>query len=233
MRMSGRVHRSLAAGAGAFLIFTGCNTDIGKVRAQAAADSAAKANALPADTTGMPRTDSTAMLPPIDSNATQGPPVAGVRLEVDINARQVRLLRGNDTLETHPVAVGSPEWPTRTGEWYVTQVVWNPEWIPPDETWAEERKPRRPGDPANPLGQAQLVYDPPRTIHGTNDSLSVGKPVSHGSIRTYNSVVKGLARRLMEETGAGKDEAWYQETQKNRKVKQIVDLPQRVPIRVY
>jgi L,D-transpeptidase ErfK/SrfK len=232
MGMLGRVHRSLAAGA-ALLIAAGCNTDTSKIREQAVLDSVAKASARAADSTGMLRTDSTAMLPPIDSNVTQGPPVAGVRLEVDINARQVRLLRGNDTLETHPVAVGSPEWPTRTGEWYVTQVVWNPEWIPPDETWAEERKPRKPGDPANPLGQAQLVYDPPRTIHGTNDSLSVGKPVSHGSIRSYNSVVKGLARRLMEETGVGKDEAWYKETQKKRTVKQIVDLPQRVPIRVY
>lgn len=113
------------------------------------------------------------------------------------------------------------------------QVVWNPEWIPPDESWAEERHPRKPGDPANPLGEAQLVYDPPRTIHGTNDPASVGKPVSHGSIRMTNEVVKQLARQLMEATGAGKDEAWYQEAQTNRTEKRIVDLPQLVPIRVY
>jgi lipoprotein-anchoring transpeptidase ErfK/SrfK len=206
-------------------MLTGCNTDTSRVREQAVLDSVAKAGGAAAD--------SAAMLSPVDSAAMQGPPIAGVRLEVDLTARQVRLLRGNDILETHPVAVGSPEWPTRTGEWYVSQVVWNPEWIPPDESWAEEREPRQPGDPANPLGQAQLIYDPPRTIHGTNDSLSIGKAVSHGSIRAHNSAVKALARRLMEETGVIKDEAWYQETQRNRKVKQIVDLPQRVPIRVF
>ena len=115
----------------------------------------------------------------------------------------------------------------------VSQVVWNPEWIPPDESWAEERQPRQPGDPANPLGRAQLIYDPPRTIHGTNDPSSIGKAVSHGSIRVTNEVATQLARELMEATGAGKDEAWYESTRQNRTVKQIVDLPQRVPIRVF
>ena len=224
------------------LIVAGCNTDTSRVRDSIAADSAAAAaGAAGATTTGLPG-DTTRMLSPLDSatlgtradsGAMQGAPVANVRLEVDITARKVMLYRGAELLATHPVAVGSTEWPTRTGEWHVTQVVWNPEWIPPDESWAEQRQPRKPGDPLNPLGQAQLVYDPPRSIHGTNDSASIGKAVSHGSIRAHNSVVKELARRLMEETGAGKDEAWYGETQRNRTVKQIVDLPQRVPIRVF
>ena len=233
--MSAVVHKRFALMVAAALVFTGCNTDTSQVRSQASADSAAKATALPpVDSTGMlPPMDSTVMLPPVDTGATQGPPVAPVRLEVDLNARQLHLYRGTELVATHPVAVGSTEWPTRTGEWHVTQVVWNPEWIPPDESWAEERKPRKPGDPANPLGRAQLVYDPPRSIHGTNDASSIGKAVSHGSIRVRNSVATELARQLMEETGAGKDSSWYRDAQKNRTVKQIIDLPQRVPIRVF
>jgi lipoprotein-anchoring transpeptidase ErfK/SrfK len=129
--------------------------------------------------------------------------------------------------------VGSPQWPTQTGDWNIKQVVWNPEWIPPDETWAEQRTPRKPGAPDNPLGRGQLVYDPPRTIHGTNEPASIGKAVSHGSIRLPNAVVTQLARELMEATGAGKDNAWYRRVQENRTEKVIVDLPQRVPIRVY
>lgn len=160
-------------------------------------------------------------------------PIAAVRLEVDVNARQLHVYRDNNRVASHPVAVGSAEWPTRTGEWHVTQVVFNPEWIPPDESWAEQREGKQPGDPANPLGQAQIIYDPPRTIHGTNDPSSIGKAVSHGSIRVTNEVALQLARDLMEWTGAGKDDAWYREAQANRTVKQIVDLPQRVPIRVF
>src|SRR3712207_8091432 len=48
-------------------------------------------------------------------------------------------------------AVGSEKWPTKTGEWTITQVVWNPDWTPPDESWAEEREPRESGDPKNPI----------------------------------------------------------------------------------
>ena len=140
---------------------------------------------------------------PVDSSASTRLPIAEVRLEVDVNARQLHLYHGPTLLVTHPVAVGSPEWPTRTGEWHVSQVIWNPEWIPPDESWAEERKPQKPGDPANPLGRAQLIYDPPRSIHGTNDSTSIGKAVSHGRSAS-NEVAIQLARQLMEVTARGR-----------------------------
>ncbi|MES2524691.1 MAG: L,D-transpeptidase [Gemmatimonadota bacterium] len=171
---------------------------------------------------------------PVDTLAQQpSVPLASVRIEVDLTARELHLYRGDSMVATHPVAVGSAEWPTKTGEWNITQVIWNPEWIPPDESWAEQREPRKPGDPQNPLGRAQLVYDMPRTIHGTNDPSSIGKAVSHGSLRVKNEVAMSLARLLMEETGVVKDEAWYDAVRKDRKTKQIVDLPQQVPIRVY
>jgi lipoprotein-anchoring transpeptidase ErfK/SrfK len=156
-----------------------------------------------------------------------------MRLEVNLATRTLTVFDHDKAVATHRVAVGSPEWPTKTGDWNVKQVVWNPEWIPPDETWAEQRTPKKPGAPDNPLGRAQLVYDPPRTIHGTNEPASIGKAVSHGSIRLPNAVVTRLARQLMEATGAGKDDAWYDRVQQNRTEKVVVDLPQRVPIRVY
>jgi hypothetical protein len=83
------------------------------------------------------------------------------------------------------------------------------------------------------LGRAQLIYDPPRSIHGTNQPSSIGKPVSHGSIRLANDVIVQLAKDVMETAGAGKDSTWYREAQQNRKQKQVVDLPRVVPIRVY
>jgi hypothetical protein len=111
--------------------------------------------------------------------------------------------------------------------------VFNPEWIPPDEAWAKAETPKKPGAPDNPLGRAQLIYDPPRTIHGTNDLTSIGQAVSHGSIRLPNATAVQLARQLMEATGAGKDAAWFTKVQQNPTEKRIVDLPQRVPIRVF
>jgi lipoprotein-anchoring transpeptidase ErfK/SrfK len=160
------------------------------------------------------------------------PAVADMRLEVDLNARRLHVFKGGQEVGTYPVAVGSQRWPTEKGEWTVKQVVWNPDWVPPDESWADEREPRESGDPKNPLGRAQLVYDLPRTIHGTNAPSSVGQAVSHGSIRMTNESIVQLAKQVMEAGGAGKDESWYTQTQQNRRQKQVVDLPRPVPIRV-
>jgi lipoprotein-anchoring transpeptidase ErfK/SrfK len=160
-------------------------------------------------------------------------PRADMRLEVDVNARRLHVYQGQARVATHPVAVGTAQWPTRTGEWVVSQVVWNPEWVPPrDESWTEDREGRAPGAPDNPLGRAQLIYDPPRTIHGTNRPASVGQAVSHGSIRMTNAAVTRLARQVMEAAGVGKDDAWYRRVRENRGEKVIVDLPRVVPIRV-
>lgn len=200
------------------LFVLGACTISEKDRSTAAVDSAANATAvLPAPPA----------MPPVDSV------VSTLRIEVDLAARRLSVLRSGDSTSTFPVAVGSERWPTQPGEWRITQVVWNPEWIPPDESWAEEREPRDPGDPRNPLGRVQLVYDLPRTIHGTPERSSIGKAISHGSIRMYNEDVARLGRELMESAGVGKDSAFYRNVERNRTEKVIVDLPGGVPIRVF
>jgi lipoprotein-anchoring transpeptidase ErfK/SrfK len=199
------------------------------------ADTTTAAAAVPAPATTAPDTTAAAAsssTTPTDTTAKAGDP-NGMRLEVDLNARKLYVYKGTERVATHPVAVGSKEWPTQTGEWNVKQVVFNPEWIPPDESWAEEREPRKPGDPKNPLGRAQLVYDPPRTIHGTDVPSSIGKPVSHGSIRLANDVIVPLARQVMEAGGVTKDDAWFKAAAANRTEKQIVDLPHPIPIKVF
>jgi lipoprotein-anchoring transpeptidase ErfK/SrfK len=178
--------------------------------------------AAPADTAADP-----ASLPP------DRRPRADLRLEVDLNARKLHVYQGQTRSATHPVAVGSREWPTRTGDWVVSQVVWNPEWVPPDESWAEQRERKAPGAPDNPLGRVQLIYDPPRTIHGTNQPESIGKAVSHGSIRMRNETLAQLGRQVMEVAGVGQDDAWFRRVQENRTEKQVVDLPRVIPIRVF
>lgn len=173
---------------------------------------------------------------PMDSgNMAMGDTSAagGMRVEVDLTARKLTFYKGADGTETYPVAVGSEKWPTQPGNWTIKQVVWNPEWTPPDESWAEEREPRKPGDPKNPLGRAQLVYDPPRSIHGTNQPSSIGKSVSHGSIRMRNEDITKLGRELMEMSGVGKDSAFYRGVATKRTEKVVVDLPRPVPIRVF
>ena len=202
---------------------TGDTSSAAGAAASGAAGTTPAAGNLSPDSVDVGRTSKAALLP-----------VASTRIEVDLNARKLTVFDGDKSVGSYRVAVGSREWPTQTGEWSVTQVVWNPEWIPPkEEAWAEAKDPKKPGAPDNPLGRAQLVYDPPRTVHGTNEPQSIGKAVSHGSIRLSNADVVKLARQLMEVTGVGKDDAWYQQVQQNRTEKVPISLPQRVPIRVF
>jgi hypothetical protein len=160
-------------------------------------------------------------------------PAQELRLEVDVAAKQVRLFRRDQLEKSYGIAVGTAEWPTQNGNWNVTQVVWNPGWTPPpDEEWTKDEKPKDPGDPDNPLGTVQIVYDPPRTIHGTNQPESIGKAASHGSIRMRNEEAEELAQTLMVAGGAPKDPAWIQQARSNRKVRQEVQLPNPIPISV-
>lgn len=164
---------------------------------------------------------------------TPPPPPPDLRLEVNVAERELYVYRNDQRIATHPVAVGTSEWPTQTGEWTIGQVVWNPRWTPPqDEEWAKDEEVKEPGEPDNPLGRAQLVYDAPRSIHGTNEPESLGKAESHGSIRIANEVAVELARMVMESGGAGKDEAWYQRVQQNRRERVEVPIPNPIPIRV-
>jgi lipoprotein-anchoring transpeptidase ErfK/SrfK len=178
-----------------------------------------------ADTVGM---QTTGMQP-----ATGPQTEPDMRLEVNIAQRELYVYRGGQRVETHPVAVGSNEWPTPTGEWTIGQVIWNPRWVPPrDEEWARDEEEQEPGSPDNPLGRAQLVYDIPNSIHGTNAPQSLGQAVSHGSIRVSNEVAMDLARQVMEAGGAQRDEAWYRSARENRTQRQDVNIPNPIPIRV-
>jgi lipoprotein-anchoring transpeptidase ErfK/SrfK len=152
---------------------------------------------------------------------------------VNLAERELYVYRNDERVATHPVAVGSEEWPTPTGEWTIGQVIWNPRWIPPTyESWAEEEDVVEPGDPDNPLGRAQLVYRAPNSIHGTTERESLGKAASHGSIRVANEVAMELARQVMEAGGAGKDERWYREARESQTERREVLIPKPVPIRV-
>jgi lipoprotein-anchoring transpeptidase ErfK/SrfK len=151
---------------------------------------------------------------------------------VNLDARELYVYRGGQRVETHPVAVGSDEWPTRTGEWTIDEVVFNPRWVPPEEEWAEDEEEVEPGDPENPLGTAQLVYDRPRSVHGTNEPGSIGQAVSHGSIRVRNEVAEALARLVMQAGGVDNGEARMQEAEANRDREVTVSIPRPVPIRV-
>ena len=181
---------------------------------------------------------SPASAPPLSASAQQERDKAAAELKdlrflVDISDKKLRLFAGDRQLEEHDVAVGTKEYPTKAGDWEIHRVDLNPEWVPPkDEKWAKEEQTRKPGDPENPMGRARLVYDMPRTIHGTDDKDSLGKRASHGSIRVSNDSILKLAAMALKAGGSWQGQQWFDQMTTTRTQEHQVKLDKPIPVKV-
>lgn len=155
-----------------------------------------------------------------------------LRLVVDQSERKLYIYRGDQQVRTHDVAVGTEENPTPTGQFSFHRVDLNPRWVPPNSDWAEDREPQPPGAPDNPMGRARLVYKMPYTIHGTDNLDSLGKAVSHGSIRLANENVVQLAEMLLKAGNSWNGEQWFQQMTQNRNEEFQIPLEENVPLEI-
>ncbi|MBE9060104.1 L,D-transpeptidase family protein [cf. Phormidesmis sp. LEGE 11477] len=116
--------------------------------------------------------------------------LANHRVVLDISDRKVYLYDGSELIKGYPVAVGTPETPTPTGEFAVTQLVVNPVWQSP---WTGEV--RSPG-PNSALGLRWIGFTSNREgvfgFHGTPTVESIGHATSNGCVRMHNADVVEL-----------------------------------------
>jgi L,D-transpeptidase ErfK/SrfK len=110
--------------------------------------------------------------------------------------------RGKPTeVITYPVGIGKMDWRTPLGLTHVSQKEKDPAWRPPasirkEHALAGDPIPALvPPGPKNPLGLFAMrlaVGDGTYLIHGTNNPIAVGMPVTHGCIRMYPDDVAAL-----------------------------------------
>jgi L,D-transpeptidase ErfK/SrfK len=102
---------------------------------------------------------------------------------------------------TYPVSIGKMDWRTPLGLTHVIQKQKDPTWYPPESVRKEHADegdplPARVGPgPKNPLGAYAMrlaAGNGTYLIHGTNNPLAVGLPVTHGCIRMYPDDVAAL-----------------------------------------
>src|SRR5262245_27755708 len=106
-------------------------------------------------------------------------PSAPVNLVLNIPATRLDVWAGDSLTRSYRVAVGSIIYPTPTGFFEITDLTWNPWWIPPPSEWARSETAKRPG-PSNPMGRVKIRFDDYLYLHGTGETNSLGRAASHG-----------------------------------------------------
>jgi lipoprotein-anchoring transpeptidase ErfK/SrfK len=130
--------------------------------------------------------------------AFNGEATAGT-IVVRTNERRLYLVLGDGRALRYPVGVGraGQQW---SGHAVIDGKRVRPAWAPPPDIARDNPKlpkviPR--GSPRNPMGVAALTLSGGEyAIHGTNNPGSVGRFVSYGCIRMYNSDITDLYGRV-------------------------------------
>jgi L,D-transpeptidase ErfK/SrfK len=107
---------------------------------------------------------------------------------LNIPERRVYVFKDDSLVDSHPVAIGRPSWPTTTGDFHLRSKVVNPTWTPPASMVKREGvkdEPVPPG-PENPLGDRWMGWTAPGFgFHSTTTPSSIGTAASHGCVRLY------------------------------------------------
>ena len=129
-----------------------------------------------------------------------------IRITVNIPAFQLTLWQGGKEVRTYEIGIGRKEFQLPSGLRHGRQIIFNPEWIPPDSEWVFEHD-VEPGerveadDPRNPLGKIKIpIGGGGILIHQAFKPSDIGHLVSHGCARVrleelYELIDKIIAAR--------------------------------------
>lgn len=157
----------------------------------------------------------------------------GPHILINVAARRLLLYEDDKFVKSYPIAVGMSIYPTPLGRRYLTQIVWNPWWIPPKESaWAAGAVDTPPG-PQNPLGPVKMKLGSAIMIHGTNKPSSVGKAASHGCMRMYSQDALELARWIQEKITDQNSSEVFDKYNENKSRSYYVQLENTVPVDIF
>jgi L,D-transpeptidase ErfK/SrfK len=118
---------------------------------------------------------------------------------LNIPERQVYLFTGGQLRAHYPVAVGKPNWQTRTGTFKLVEKKINPTWRPTQNMVerADIKDDPVPPGKENPLGDRWMGWSAPGYgFHSTNEPRSIGTVASHGCVRLYPEAAHGMFDRV-------------------------------------
>ncbi|HJR06053.1 MAG TPA: L,D-transpeptidase [Pyrinomonadaceae bacterium] len=126
-----------------------------------------------------------------------------IEITVDVPAFRLTLWQNGKEVKTYAVGVGRKDFPISIGEKQATEIIWNPDWVPPDSEWVTGRKGVRAGeiirasDPRNPLGKVKIPLGYGYLIHQAASPTDLGNLVSHGCIRMLRTDLYDLTEKIV------------------------------------
>jgi hypothetical protein len=126
-----------------------------------------------------------------------------IEITVDVPAFRLTLWQNGKEVKTYAVGVGKKDFPISIGEKQASEIIWNPDWIPPNSEWVTGRKGIKAGevirasDPRNPLGKLKIPLGYGYLIHQAAAPTDLGNLVSHGCIRMLRTDLYDLAEKIV------------------------------------
>lgn len=130
-----------------------------------------------------------------------------IEITVDVPAFRLTLWQNGKEVKTYPIGVGMKDFPISIGEKQATEIIWNPDWIPPNSEWVTGRKGVKAGevirasDRRNPLGKVKIPLGYGYLIHQAAAVTDLGSLVSHGCIRMLRTDLYDLSEKIVAARG--------------------------------
>lgn len=131
--------------------------------------------------------------------------VAGgdIKITLNVPAFQMTLWQNGKEVKSYLVGVGMKAFPIFIGTREASQIIWNPNWIPPSSAWVKDNKTVKPGeiikasDKRNPLGKVKIPLGYSYLIHQAKGAGDLGSLVSHGCVRVMLADLYDLAEKIV------------------------------------
>jgi lipoprotein-anchoring transpeptidase ErfK/SrfK len=122
-------------------------------------------------------------------------------ITVNIPAFRLTLWQNGKEVKTYQIGIGRLDFPLPVGERKASEIIWNPDWIPPDSKWVKGDV--EPGeriaadDPRNPLGKIKIRLGNAILIHEAAKPSDIGHLVSHGCVRLLTDDLFDLSEKIV------------------------------------
>ncbi|MDT7604997.1 MAG: L,D-transpeptidase ErfK/SrfK [Acidobacteriota bacterium] len=126
-----------------------------------------------------------------------------IKITVDVPAFRLTLWQAGKEVKVYKIGVGMKKYPLAIGERKIEQIIWNPDWIPPDSDWVGEHSGVSVGevikasDPRNPIGKVKMPLGDGYLIHEAHGVGDWGNLVSHGCVRMVRADLYDLAEKIV------------------------------------